>query len=288
MAYSAMVRRFMISAPSDVPQADIDCVVRTIYRWNVTYGPNYAAAVLPVGWTINASPVHGKRPQESLNRRLVDDADFVLALFWHRLGSDTGVAPSGTVEEVQVAHEAGKSVAVLRCERDIPSTDIDSSQLAALEEYFREIQASSLYLTYVDEAELAERVHTMLAGFVTRDQEQLAPAPTDPPASEADIRVRIDTRSRGLRGSGNEHFLVVYNVGSGEARSVTVALEPESADERAPELIDADRVVEFLGPDAELRYHVAVTFGTAPQARCVITWTDDSGEKTRRFTVRFY
>ena len=288
MAYSAMVRRFMVLAPSDVPASDIECVAQTIYRWNVTYGPSYAAAVLPVGWKINAAPVHGSRPQESLNRQLVDDADFVLALFWHRLGTDTGVARSGTVEEVQVAHDAGKSVAILRCRRDIPSDAIDSGQLAALDDYFREIQPSSLYLTYADEAELAQHVHTLLAGFVTRDQEQLAPDPTEPVVLQADIRVRVDTRSRGLRGVGSERFLVIHNVGAGEARDVFVALESESSEVRAPELLDAERAIEFLGPDSELRYQVILTFGTAAQARCVVTWTDDAGEKTRRFTVRFY
>lgn len=287
VAYSAMVRRFMVSAPGDIPDTDIECINTTVYRWNVTYGPSYSAVVLPVGWRLNAAPTHGVRPQESLNSQLVESADFVLALFWHRLGTNTGVERSGTVEEIELALQLGHPVAILRCDRPIAPSDIDNEQFRQLENYFEEIGSRSLYMKYVDTEQLAAHVHTILSGFVTRDQAELAPRQQPGGDQGADIRARVSTRSRGLRGAGADHFLVLHNVGHGIARNVIARLEPESPDDRVPQLLDADRPIEVFAPDSETRYHLVVTFGTATQVRCVVTWDDTTGQREGTFTLRF-
>lgn len=287
MAYSAMVRRLMVSAPSDIPDTDIECISTTVYRWNVTYGPSYSAVVLPVGWRLNAAPRHGVRPQESLNSQLVESADFVLALFWHRLGTNTGVERSGTVEEIELALQLGHPVAILRSDRPIPPSDIDNDQLRELENYFEEISSRSLYMKYADTEQLAAHVHTILSGLVSRDQSELAPRLEPGGDRGADVRARVSTRSRGFRGAGADHFLIVHNVGHGVARNVVVRLEPESPDDRVPQLLDADRPIEALAPDSETRYQLVITFGTATQVRCVITWDDETGHREGRITLRF-
>jgi hypothetical protein len=89
VAYSAMVRRLLVSAPSDISQADLTTVFETVNRWNAVYGQQFAAVVISLHWAAHAAAEHGVRPQGSLNRQLVDDADAVVALFWHRMGSPT-------------------------------------------------------------------------------------------------------------------------------------------------------------------------------------------------------
>src|SRR5260370_31041477 len=58
-------------------------------------------------WEKNATPGFG-RAQDLINPHL-DDADFVVALFWNRLGTPTTRASSGTVEELQRAFRRWKS-----------------------------------------------------------------------------------------------------------------------------------------------------------------------------------
>jgi hypothetical protein len=104
----------LISAPGDVPDADIQTVTRTINRWNVTYGSAFGAVVLPLHWELHSAAEHGVRPQASLNTQLVDEADIVIAIFWNRLGTATGEAESGTVEEIEEARKRGVYVGILR------------------------------------------------------------------------------------------------------------------------------------------------------------------------------
>jgi hypothetical protein len=54
----------------------------------------------------------GERPQAIINRQLVDDADLLFAVFSTRLGSPTGVAESGTAEEIERLRGMQKPVLV--------------------------------------------------------------------------------------------------------------------------------------------------------------------------------
>lgn len=75
-----------------------------------------------------------------LNDQLVGTADIVVALFWHRLGSPTGEAESGTVEEIEEAHDNGAYVAILRCVRDYPGDALDTDQLKQLDAFLSRVE----------------------------------------------------------------------------------------------------------------------------------------------------
>jgi hypothetical protein len=127
--------------------------VRAVGRWNAIYGPEFGAVVVPVHWRDHTAAEHGARPQESINKQLVQAADMVIALFWHRIGSATGRSESGTIEEIDEAHGAGAYVAILRCQRDLPP-DVDTEQLKKLRQFLERIRSDSLMLGYADEGAL--------------------------------------------------------------------------------------------------------------------------------------
>ena len=53
----------------------------------------------PVKWG-NACPTRGWRTAAAiLNKQLVENCDILIGTFWTRLGTNTGMAESGTVEE---------------------------------------------------------------------------------------------------------------------------------------------------------------------------------------------
>src|SRR5215207_8284701 len=145
---SATSYRLLVSAPGDVPSGDIESVMSTVARWNVIYGRQLGAVVVPVHWELHSAAEHGVRPQASLNTQLVKDADIVIAIFWHRLGSHTGEAESGTVEEINEAHENGAYVAILRCARDVDPRKVDPDQAERLSGFLDQIQSESLMLSY--------------------------------------------------------------------------------------------------------------------------------------------
>ena len=49
--------------------------------------------LMPVGWDTHASPEMGDRAQAIINKQVLKNADLVVAAFWTRLGSPTGVSP---------------------------------------------------------------------------------------------------------------------------------------------------------------------------------------------------
>ena len=297
MAYSAMVRRLLISSPSDITVDDLQTVRAAIERWNFVYGPQFGAVVLPVHWAHHAAPEHGVRPQQSLNRQLVADADGVLALFWHRLGSPTGEAVSGSVEEISEAAEAGKYVGILRCNRSLPG-DVDTTQLNALRQFLADIGPHSLVLVFESEAQLAQHVDTILTQLVTRDQEiahaLIVNAGTHKPSfaqvhSRVEVEESVKTDAKGRLKPNRRWFVVLENIGTVSALDVRFRLELEHEnDGELPILIDGDRPIESLAPRAPARYPALMHGGIAGQIRCVVSWRDDRGEQEQRSTLRFY
>jgi hypothetical protein len=293
MTYSSTVYRLLISAPGDVPAEDRAGVVDAINRWNVIYGQQFGAVVVPVHWASHAAAEHGDRPQASLNDQLVESADVVIALFWHRLGSATGVAASGTVEEIEEAHDRGAYVAILRCERDYPQS-ADPDQIIKLREFYDSVRGRSLMLTYANDASLAGQVDAILTRAVTRDGARAEVAAESPARAAADVWPRVESRehvetdSRGRAKTSRRWAIVLANTGGEPARLVRHRLEPENEGDDLPFELDGDGELEVLAPRGEARYSLALHMGVAAQARCVVTWQDDAGEHENRSTLRFF
>jgi hypothetical protein len=95
MAYQGTVRRCLISSPSDVPEADLAIVHKTINHWNGIYGERYGSVIIPISWGSHAAAEFGRGPQAILNDQLVDSCDMCIAMFWARLGTPTAENESG-------------------------------------------------------------------------------------------------------------------------------------------------------------------------------------------------
>jgi hypothetical protein len=277
-----------------VSDDDIGSVTRAVERWNVLYGVGSAAVVIPTTWIEHSAARYSERPQSVLNEQLVDIADIVIAIFWNRLGSPTGEAESGTLEEIARAHDRGAYVGILRCERPVKQEEIDLDQLTRLREYFETIKGEALYLGYVDTGGLSRHVDAILNQAVARGGahlDDLAPA-----ASGASVWPRVDreryqeTDSRGRLKTKTRWRLVLVNDGAEPARDVSFKLDPygEHSDEaQAPMVLDNETPIEALAPKREFAYSASLHSGTTTQARCTVRWTDSEGEHEQASTVGF-
>lgn len=310
MPYSATVRRLLISCPGDIPAEDMHIVQKSINRWNGIYGPSFASSVVPISWGTHAAAEFGRSPQEALNDQLVDQCDICIAMFANRLGTPTGRAESGTAEEIQRLHEAGRYVGILRSRRQADMASVDLEQAQRLARYLDSIREVALVLEYRTDSELENHVDAIIVAAVTRDRAradvQIETTPTSKaPAAhsgtvgsqgEAQLWARIESvelaRSVRAFASGSRQWkLVLTNTGAGPAHNVRFSLESLDGDQGGVWEVVSDGTdeyfnVELLPAGAEVSFSLVITLGSAPKVRCVMTWLDSRGEVRSEGTLR--
>ena len=100
MAYDSKVYRVLIATPSDVEE-EREIITNAIQNWNDLYPFSKKVVLLPLKWETHTAPDYGERPQEIINKAIVDDCDILVGCFWTRIGSPTGEEESGTIEEIK-------------------------------------------------------------------------------------------------------------------------------------------------------------------------------------------
>jgi hypothetical protein len=162
---TAIVLNVLVASPSDVSE-ERDIVTSSVYAWNAAHYSTSGIMLNPIRWETHSYPASGDRPQAIVNRQIVDQGDFLIGIFGTRLGTPTGQAQSGTIEEVERFRKAGKHVALYFSTADVPR-DADRDQLRALEEYQRGRQKDTLYDTFRSVEELRQRVSQHLPHIVS-------------------------------------------------------------------------------------------------------------------------
>lgn len=161
MPRQSTIFEILIASPSDV--VDERRVLAEVSEdWNSANSRARGISLQPLRWELDAVPTQGGRPQEILNKQLVENADILMAVFWSRLGTPTGQALSGTVEEIEHFRRSGKPVLLYFCEAAIPH-DHDPEQFRHLNEYRRTLEGRGLYQTFRSGEDLRRRATRDLA-----------------------------------------------------------------------------------------------------------------------------
>jgi hypothetical protein len=171
MARAAIVLSVLISSPSDVV-AERATILTAIRDWNSSHSQDLGIMLEPIQWQTHAYPESGDRPQALINKQIVEASDMVVAVFGHRIGTATGVAQSGTIEEIEHLRDKGKHVAVYFSNAPIPR-DHDPDQLRRLNDYRDSLKANTLYWTFDSTEDLYRLVSQHLARSVSRVYQEL-------------------------------------------------------------------------------------------------------------------
>lgn len=165
MPTNETVLRVFVAAPGDIGE-ERDIVGKVVNDWNVHRGRSINTRLEMVWWRNSARPQIGGRPQALINRQVLDDADIVVGIFWSRFGTPTGVANSGTEEELCRSIEAGKPVMLYFCKRDIPQAALDTEQFGKIQAFKRDMSPRGLFWEYSTNEEFAEQFSRHLAETV--------------------------------------------------------------------------------------------------------------------------
>ncbi len=147
MAYSCRVFRILIASPSDV-EDEREIAVSVIQAWNDLNSYSRKIALLPLRWETHTAPEYGTRPQEVINRAIVDDCDLLVGIFWTRIGSPTGMGESGTLEEIERVGSAGKPIMLYFSSVDVDPDSIDLDQIAKLKHFKAKTYPKGLVESY--------------------------------------------------------------------------------------------------------------------------------------------
>jgi hypothetical protein len=140
MPFSAEVYRIMIASPSDVIE-EKKITREVIADWNNLHSTSRKIVLMAIDWEANSFPSLGnERPQNIINEQVLKYADILIGIFWTRIGSPTGLASSGTVEEIQRHVDCGKLAMLYFSDKPIPPASIDSNQYKELMKLKAEFQ----------------------------------------------------------------------------------------------------------------------------------------------------
>jgi len=134
MSFKSETYRVLIASPSDLAE-ERQAATEAINDWNAQHALAESVVLLPVKWETHATPQSGVRPQEAINRQLVDECDILVGMFWTKLGASTGVAESGTVEEIDQFVAVGKPALLYFSSRPIDPNRIDLRQHKKLKRF---------------------------------------------------------------------------------------------------------------------------------------------------------
>jgi hypothetical protein len=147
----------LIASPSDLT-AERDLIVQVIAEWNALHAIEQQSILLPVRWETHSSPQYNVRPQQALDDQLVNKCDILIGMFWTKLGTPTGVAPSGTVEEIEKFAEAEKPILLYFSNRPIDPEKLDQKQQRKLRAFKQKTYQHALVGSFKTLPELRRKI----------------------------------------------------------------------------------------------------------------------------------
>jgi hypothetical protein len=168
MSFTTRIYRVFIASPGDLGperQAAVDAV----HAWNDLHSETIGIAYFPVRWETHVLPEAGRRPQEAINQQLLDGSDLLIGLFWTRLGTNTGVAPSGTVEEIERFISFRRPAMIYFSRAQVDLDKLDLNQRGALKTFEGQLSDNALFSTFDSPSDL----RSILATDLTRQAHAL-------------------------------------------------------------------------------------------------------------------
>lgn len=127
MPFKSETYRVLIASPSDLAE-ERQAATEAINEWNAQHAVAESTILLPVRWETHATPESGVKPQKAINKQVVRGCDILVGMFWTKIGTSTGVADSGTVEEIGQFVTSGKPALLYFSSRPIDPNKIDLKQ----------------------------------------------------------------------------------------------------------------------------------------------------------------
>ncbi|ENB2053169.1 DUF4062 domain-containing protein [Vibrio fluvialis] len=145
--YPANVYKVFLASPSDVAK-ERQLARESIQKWNELHSEKTGIVLQAIGWETHSYASMGDRAQSILNKQILQDADFLVGMFWTRIGTPTGGHESGTLEEIREHIKAGKPAMICFSEQPVQMGSVDQEQYNKLIEFKNECYEKGLVTNY--------------------------------------------------------------------------------------------------------------------------------------------
>lgn len=169
MAYNATVCKVMIASPGDV-EDERDIAREVIWNWNYLHSERTGIILMPVGWDTHSAPAMGDRAQTIINKQVLEGCDLLIGIFWTRLGTPTGQAVSGTVEEINEHRRSGKPAMLYFSQAPVHPKSVEPQQYERLQVFKERCEAEGLIASYNDLREFKDILTRHLIKTVDDDE----------------------------------------------------------------------------------------------------------------------
>lgn len=147
----------VLCGPGDVAK-EIAIARKVIEEWNQRNWEGLNCGLKDKHWDTDVAPSMDTRGQAIINRDMIDSADLIVAIFWRRIGTPTGLHDSGTVEEITRAQ--ARDIPVMLYFSDIEDTRPiqDSDQWDMLQAFRARALVSGLPRTFRSRDDFRKRL----------------------------------------------------------------------------------------------------------------------------------
>jgi hypothetical protein len=165
MSFKAEIYQLIIASPGDVAR-ERQMAREIILEWNSINSKSKGTYLMPIGWEYDSIPEMGDRPQEFINKQLLEESDLLIGIFWTRIGSQTGSYISGSVEEIEKHVESGKPAMLYFSNSPVMPDSINYEQYSTLQNFKKECQVKGLVENYDSPEEFSRKLTRQLAAKI--------------------------------------------------------------------------------------------------------------------------
>lgn len=142
----------LISCPGDAIGA-VKIVEEVIEEFNQLYSDALGIFIRSRHWSKSAYSESGGKPQDLLNRQIVDNADLAVAIFKNRFGTPTDNYGSGTEEEIEKMLAEGKQVFMFFDESPVKFSEVERNEYDRVQIFKERYKDRGIFWTYSNDEE---------------------------------------------------------------------------------------------------------------------------------------
>lgn len=189
----------VLCGPGDVAK-EIGIAREVIAEWNQRNWEGLNCGLKDKHWDSDAVPSMQARGQQVINWELIDNADLLVAIFWQRLGTPTGLHESGTAEEVRRAQARGIEVMLYFSDVEDIRADHDPDQRDMLRAFRAKAMQCGLPWAFQSRAEfrkrfgdhLSKKVHEILAQKPKKKAAKKSPSISQKQSGTGNVQIAGD------------------------------------------------------------------------------------------------